>query len=72
MSPAQVMQNSETVLKVIQSFHGGEVSPISVVREVASQNSGMDLRAAEDALCVLLETGRIVTNDDMNLVIRQD
>jgi hypothetical protein len=72
MSPAQAMKNSETVFNVIRSFHESEVSPISVVRAVASQDTGMDIRAAEDALCVLLETGRVVTNDDMNLVVKQD
>jgi hypothetical protein len=72
MPPAQLMKNSETVIRIIRSFHEGEASPISVVRAAASQDNGMDIRAAEDTLCVLLEAGIIATNDEMNLILNQD
>ncbi|MGL4092655.1 hypothetical protein [Agrobacterium cavarae] len=69
MSPAQALKNTEVMLNAIQRHEGG-IDPVRVVREVARQDVGMDLRAAENALCVLFETGQVTTDEDMNVVVK--
>lgn len=69
MSPTQTVKNTASIMSVIERSHG-RADPVQVVREAAKQQAnGMDIRAAEDALCVLFETGVIGTDEDMNLVI---
>lgn len=69
MSPAQAVKNTEVMFDAIQRHQGG-IDPVRVVREVATQEVGMDIRAAENALCVLFETGKVTTDEDMNVVVR--
>lgn len=69
MSPVHLQQQNEVVLRVIEQSHG-EISPISLVRQVAEEDFGMDIRAAEETVCRLLDSGTIATNDEMNLVLR--